>query len=253
MERLPGLGDVPPAPRTPSRQARYLVFGYRGSQGVMLIIGVAFLVIGLVVTTALCWGLPVDAAIAFSRQQTVGTILEAELNPHLRINKRRPTLVRFRYEADGTPWEGETNTFKVRPGQTGTVVIEYSGFNPAWGRLEGDTYSSFGLMGLVALLFPVLGAVIASAAVRSNRREIRAFTHGRPALARVTYRGQDHSTSVNGRHPFLMRWEFHTERGNFQGSITSMKLLDIKAFGDAGEVVVLYDEADPRINTLFVP
>ena len=32
-----------------------------------------------------------------------------------------------------------------------------------------------------------------------------------------------------------------------------MNLLDLKAFGEAKEVVVLYDPADPRCNTLFVP
>lgn len=253
MDRLPGLNEVPPAPRTPSPEARHLVFGYRGSQGVMLIVGIGFLAIGLLIATVFCWGLPVDAAIALSGREATGTILSAETDHSVAVNGRRPTTVRFEYEAGGSRWQGEAVTFSIQPGQTGPVDVEYTSLYPAWGRLSGETYSSFGYLALLSLLFPGIGGLIVHYAVRSNRREIRAFTYGRPVLARVTFRGLDHSTKVNGRHPFLMRWEFRTEAGVFQGSITSLKLLDIKAFGDAEQIVILYDPADPRSNTLYVP
>ncbi len=253
MDHLPGLNEVPPAPRRPSPQARHLVFGYRGSQGALLLIGSVFLVVGLIFTLLFCWGLPVDVAIGLGRREAPGRIVAAELNTRLKINGRRPTKVQFEYEAAGATWTGEANSFHVRPGQTGPVQVEYAALRPAWGRLAGDSYASFGYFGLVALVFPVLGALLARSAVQSNRKEIRAFTLGLPALARVTYKGQDRSVTVNGRHPFLMRCEFQAGGGVFQGSISSMKLQDIKAFGDAGQVVVLYDPADPGCNTLFVP
>lgn len=253
MEHLPGLHEVPPAPRTPSPEARHLVFGYRGKQGVTLVIGGIFLTIGLAFTTLFCWGLPVDIAISLSRKEASGTILSAERSRNMKIAGRRPTVVRFEYEAGGTRWQGESNSLTMLPGETGPVAIEYATMNPAWGRVAGETYSTFGYAGLLSLLFPVLGGALLISAIRSNRREIRAFTNGRPILARVTFRGQDHSTKVNGRHPFLMRWEFRTESGHYHGAISSMKLLDIKAFGDAEQVVILYDPADPRINTLYVP
>jgi hypothetical protein len=230
-----------------------LIFGYRGSQGVRAIIGSAFLVVGLIVATIFCWGLPMDAAIALGSRQAQGTILSADTNLNVKANGRRPTKVRFEYEAGGSRWEGESNTFSVQPGQTGSVAVEYAAINPAWGRLAGETYGTFGYFGLLTLIIPAIGALILAGALRSNRREIRAFTKGRPVLARVTFRGQDHSITVNHRHPFLMRWEFRAETGVFQGSITSLKLLDLKAFGEAEQVVVLYDPADPRVNTLFVP
>jgi len=253
MDHLPALHEVPPAPRTPSAQARYLVFGYRGSQGALLAIGTAFLVMGLLFTTLFCWGLPVDALISLSRREAPGRILAAELNRHLKINGRRPTQVTFEYEAGGLRRTGEANSFRVRPGQTGPLPVEYSSLRPDWGRPEGDSHNPFGYLGLLALIFPGLGGLLARSAVRSNRREIRAFTHGLPALARVSFRGQDLTVTVNGRHPFLMRWEFQAAGGSFRGSISSMKLNDIKAFGDAAQVVVLYDPADPGCNTLFVP
>jgi hypothetical protein len=253
MDHLPGLTEVPPAPRTPSPQARHLIFGYRGSQGAMLFVGIGFLVIGLIFATIFCWGLPVDAAIALSHHETSGTILSAETNRQVKSAGRRPTKVRFQYEAGGTRWEGESNSMDIAPGQTGAVEVEYASMNPAWGRLVGETYSTFGFLGALSLLFPTLGGFIAFFAMRSNRREIRAFTLGSPALARVTFRGQDHSTTINGRHPFLLRWEFMTDRGVYKGSISSLKLLDIKAFGEAEQIVVLYDPTDPKANTLFVP
>jgi len=253
MDRLPGLNEVPPAPRTPSPEASHLVFGYRGSQGVMLIVGIGFLVLGLALSTIFCWGLPVDAAIAVSHQESWGTIVRAETDPKVKVNGRRPTQVRFKYEAGGTQWTGESESLSIRPGQSGPVQVEYATLNPAWGRLTGETYATFGYLGALSLLFPILGGLIAFSAVRSNRREIRAFTRGVPALARVTFRGLDHSTKVNGRHPFLMRWEFMTDKGVYKGSISSLKLVDVKAFGEADQIVVLYDPADPKANTVFVP
>jgi hypothetical protein len=141
----------------------------------------------------------------------------------------------------------------IHPEQTGAIAVEYSSLNPAWGRITGETYSTFGYLGGLSLLFPAIGILLLYLAIRSNRREIRAFTQGRPALARVTFRGQDHSTTINGRHPFLLRWEFQTETGIFRGSISSLKLLDIKVFGEAEQIVVLYDPEDPKANTIFVP
>lgn len=254
MDRLPGLNDVPPAPRTPSAEARHLVFGYRGGQGITLAVGIGFLVIGLVLSAVFCWGLPVDLAIAMSKRETVGTILRAEADLNTRTSGRRPTQVRFEYEGGGSRWQGESSSFEIQPNQSGPVDVEYAGLNPSWGRLEGETYSTFGYLGTLALVLPLLGGLIMSRAIRSNRREIRAFVHGRPALARVTFRGLDHSTAVNGRHPFLMRWEFRTDTGaTVHGSISSMELQDIKAFGEAEQVVVLYDPAEPKNNTIYVP
>lgn len=253
MDRLPGLNDVPPAPRTPSPEARHLVFGYRGNQGIKLIVGIGFLVIGLIIATVFCWGLPMDAAIDLSRRETRGTILQAVTATGARTGSRPPTRVRFQYEAGGTRWTGEAITFAIDHDQTGAIAVEYASLNPAWGRLAGETYSTFGYLGALSLIVPLLGGLIAYFAVRSNRWEIRAFTRGVPVLARVTFRGQDHSTKINGRHPFLLRWEFNTDKGVFKGSISSLQLLDIKAFGEADQLVVLYDPADPRANTIFVP
>jgi hypothetical protein len=99
MNHLPGLHEVPPAPRTPSPEARHLIFGYRGRQGGLLVFGLAFLVFGSIVSAVFCWGLPVDVAIALGTREAPGTIRAAELNLRAKINGRRPTKVRFDYQA----------------------------------------------------------------------------------------------------------------------------------------------------------
>jgi hypothetical protein len=109
-----------------------------------------------------------------------------------------------------------------------------------------------GLFGLLLFLFPAVGGLLVLLAVRSNRREIRAFVHGTPTLARVVYAGDDLSTTVNGRHPYKVAWEFRVEGDVYEGSLTSMKLLELEPFGKAREVAVLYDPADPSCNTLYV-
>ena len=253
--RLPTLQDVPPAPRQPSPAAHRLIFEYRGSQALMLWIGAGLLIMGLGFTTLTCWGLPVDLAIAVGPVRTVGTILSAETNGGLSIGGVHPTHVRYAFESSGTRWEGECDTFGVAPGQRGSIRIEHASFSPDWSRVDGETHANSkpGYWALWILVIPGAGAVALALAVRSNRREVRAFTHGRAALARITFRGVDGSVDFNGRHPFLIRWEFRTENGDVhEGSITSMKLLELEPYAESEELVVLYDPADPRVNTMFV-
>ena len=110
----------------------------------------------------------------------------------------------------------------------------------------------FGYGGLFVLLFPVLGLVLAFFAVRSNRREIRAFVHGEPARAKVVFFGPDRSVQINGRNPFRLAWEFRVAERIFSGSLSSMSMLALEDLGKAEEIVVLYDPADPEVNTVWV-
>ena len=250
MDRLPGLNEVPPAPRTPSEEARFLVLGERGPHGHRKLAGLAALVLGAVLVVVFCWGLPVDVAITLGPRTCGGTLLDAERSPGLLGGS---TKVRFQYEAGGTRWTGEAVSSAIRPGQAGPIEVEYAALNPAWGRPARGTYAPFGYLGGLSLLVPLAGGCLLLAALRGQRRGARVFTHGFPALARVTFRGQDHAVKVDGRHPFLIRWEFMAGDRVCKGSLRSVELLDVKAFGEAEQVVVLYDPADPRANTLFVP
>lgn len=253
--QVPRIDEVPPAPRRPSPRARRLVLGYSGGQGIVLTAGMIILAVGSLLSVIFAWGLPVDVAIALSPAETTGTVLEARMNWNATFDGVHPTTVRYEYEVDGAKWRGGYDALVARPPTGSAIRIEYAAALPGWSRIAGTRRTGFPWF-LVAFImfFPVFGAGMIVRAVRANRREVRAFTLGRPVLARVTFRGQDESTSFNGRHPFMIRWEFRGPGGEvFEGSLTSMRLLELQAFGQADEVVVLYDPTDPRRNALYVP
>ncbi|HEY3448710.1 MAG TPA: DUF3592 domain-containing protein [Myxococcales bacterium] len=254
---VPTLTTVPPAPREPSPVARRLVYGYQGSQFVMLLVGVIFLVIGLAFTGVFCWSLPIDLAIEATGKAYSGVVTKAEPNYHAEVNGEHPIEVSYTYSFDGAQFEGSSSMLgqeylQLQPGST--IDLEVADARPQWSRVKGGTYGFFGYFGAFTLLFPIIGGLFAFLAVRSNRREIRAYREGRPVMARVTYAGLDHSTRLNNRHPFKISWEFKVNgSASYTGSISSMREEDLHAFATAGEIVVLYDPEDPGINTLYVP
>lgn len=252
--RVPRLDEVPPAPRKPSRPARRLVFAYTGAQAVTRAVGVVFLLLGGGFSALLGWGLPVDAAIAVTGARTTGTVLAADVDSSTTFRGRHPANLRYEYEARGATYTGEHQAYVEPPEPGSPIEIQYASAKPEWSRRAGSLYAPLGWLGLVPLVFPILGATLVFRAVRANRREIRAFVHGRPVLARVTYHGEDHSTAVNRQHPTMIRWEFRGPGGEtVRGSLSTMRFQDLEAFGKAVQVVVLYDPAEPGCNTLYVP
>jgi hypothetical protein len=251
------LDVIPSAPRQPGPRARKLIFAYAGAQKVLLIVGVAFLLIGLVMTIPLNWGLPVDFAITFASKRVDATVRGTKENHSVTVNGEHPTIISYEYQIGGAPFRGSSSTRDERilalaqPG--GTIPVETSRLRPGWSRVAGTTYSMLGYLGLLLLLFPGIGAVILIFVIRANRREIRAYRHGVPVVARVVSTGKDYSTSINGQHPFLIRWEFRVGDEIYEGKLSSMSLLAIEDLMDKDEVAVLYDQENPRINTVFLP
>lgn len=246
--QVPRIDEVPPAPRR-------LALGYAGRRGIVLGVGMGFLAIGLLLSVLFAWGLPVDVAIALSPGETTGTVLDARVNRRAKFDGVHPSTVRYEYEVDGVRWRVGYDALIAPPPSGRAITIEYAAALPGWSRIAGTCRTRFPWFVVAfVLFFPVFGAGMIIRSVRANRREVRAFTFGRPVLARVTFRGQDESTALNGRHPFMIRWEFWGPSGEvFEGALTSMKLLELQAFGQADEVVVLYDPTDPRCNALYVP
>jgi hypothetical protein len=250
----PRLDQVPPAPRRPSPLARRLVFAYQGRQAVLRVVGLVFLAAGLAIAVPLGWNLPVDAAIAVSGARTTGILRASERARRERILGQRPWYVVYDYAPGGVPLSVSATVLAEPPAVGAPVEVEYATFRPRWSRVAGAPRNVFGWgWGLAPLLVVALGGWSVLSAVRSNRREVRAFVHGRPVLARVTFRGEDPTVELNRRHPWVIRWEFRSPAGeNVAGSISTMSSADLAPFEGADEVVVLYDPADPRCNALYV-
>jgi hypothetical protein len=110
----------------------------------------------------------------------------------------------------------------------------------------------FGPEALFALLFPLIGVASVVAGVRSNRRAVRAFTHGTPIRARVSFRGPDHSVRINGRNPYKVAWKFQVNGREYSGSLSHMSRSAPDELLEAEELIVLYDPQDPRSNTVWI-
>ena len=113
--------------------------------------------------------------------------------------------------------------------------------------------SVMGWFALFLLVFVLVGLLLLVSAVRSNRREIRAFKHGRATVGRVTRFGPDTSVKVNGRHPTVLAWEFDVAGKAYAGSLSHMDGGVLSPLVAGERVPVVYDERDPAANTIYVP
>lgn len=258
--RAPGgatlLEGIPPAPRVPSPRARSLVYGYRGSQGVKLLIGLIFTAVGTILALTLGWGLPLDLALAVAASRTQATVTGTEIVSNVRVNNAHPTRIKYRFKLGGASYDGASSTLdsSMRKLAVGaSVPVEYLGAAPDVSRVEGTTVAAMGYVGIVVFVFPAVGLVFAIGAWVSNRREIRAFSRGRPVVARITYKGADMNTRVNGRHPFKVEWEFLVDGRPYKGDFSTMERGELAGLVDGEEVAVLYDPASPSVNTIWVP
>ena len=248
--------NVPPAPREPSPRARRLVYRYAGSQFVLLLVGAIFLAIGVPMGAVFCWYVPAEVALDLIGKAGTAQVVSAEIDGRTVINGHNPRRIVFKLEAGGGAVEGDSLSTderfdKLSPGDT--VEVDYVPGHPVWARVRGSRFSLFGYFGLFVLIFPGVGGALLFFAVRSNRREIRAFRFGTPAMAKVTFAGPDTSTTMNGRHPFQVVWSLERNGEKYEGSISSMDPTELEGYAQSQELVVLYDPENPAINTLWVP
>lgn len=243
------LAAVPPPPREPSPRARKLIYAYAGSQAVLLLVGAIFFLVGAPLSLIFCRSLPGELALTVLGTPASATVESTRLQTNVRVNGVHPTEVVFTF--DGHRVESST----LEPGGLGpgaTAAIEYVPGKPEWARLRGGSYGTFPVWVGFVLLFPLVGAVLVAGAVRSNRREIRAFRDGHATSGRVTNVGLDRSVRVNGRHPLKVDWTFEVLGRQFEGSLSSLDPEQLRDFRSGDQVTVLYDPDQPKVNTVWV-
>jgi len=244
------LSVVPPPPRKLSFRSRRLL----KSSPVFLLVGGIFAGVGLVLSLVFCWGLPVDLLLDLDARRITGRVEQSRVNGSVRINSRHPTEVTFTYEVDGRVYQGDSNVLGVDPAALppgAPVELEVVPSKPEWARVVGTTYSTFGYFTLFVLVFPMIGLSLLAFALLSQRRRIRAFVYGRPGLGRVLSLELNHAVRINGRHPYKLVWEFEAEGARYEGSLSSMEREPLETLVQEGHVVVLYDPARPRVNTVY--
>ncbi len=248
-------GLVPPAPREPNEAAKELILGYAGRQKIQLLGGALFLIVSCPMSAVFSLGLPPDLALRAYSHPMKATVTGAHTEGSVEINGVNPTVVAFFWEQAGERREGKT-TFTDKSPQDfppGTVVdAEFFPGVPEWSQVKGGTYSTFGLIGLLTLIFPLAGAGLMFAAVRSNRRERRAWRDGIAVGGAVTRSEEETSHEANGKHPWIVEWEFEVDGQKYEGELTHMKQALLTHFKVGAPVTVLYLRGDPRVNTLWV-
>lgn len=251
----PNLSKVSPPPRQLSPRAKELIARYHGSQWVLLIIGVVFMAMGSVFAVIFGWGVWVDVAIGWSSEVVPAVVSHSELNRSVTINGEHPVRTTFRYTFSGQTYDGSSSAIgdPIRD-MDAEMEVEVAAGHPSWARVRGTRYATFPIwvLGIVGV-FPTVGVLLVFFAVRSNRRETRAYSHGIAALGQVTFAGEDLSTSINGRHPFQVQWSFEAEDGrSYEGSLSHMKREALGPLAGAKEIIVLYDRFEPKSNTVYL-
>jgi hypothetical protein len=223
----------------------------------MLLIGIIFSIVGSAVAIPLDWGLPGELALTLAHREVTAEVVSTSIDYNVRVNGQHPTRIHYRYRDNDVAYDGDSATrdrARIAAAVPGApITVEVARWHPAWSRIAGGSYSLMGLWGLLMLIMPALGITLTFFAVRSNRREIRAFEEGTPILARVSFAGPDTSTTINGRHPHKLVWEFQVDGEVYSGSISCMSLLLIEDLMQKKEIPVLYDPLAPKVNTVWVP
>lgn len=143
--------------------------------GIVALVGLMFLVIGGILATVFCWGLPTDIGIERRPLALVGEVTQVELLPTRRINRKPATRIHYRYVVDGVAYADELLTIDAglidgvkRP--AATVALQVDRQHPERSRIEGTMRAIFGWGGALTLAVPGLGlGLLLTAAVLALR------------------------------------------------------------------------------------
>lgn len=247
---------VPRPPRKPTPLARDLIYGYQGTQSALRLIGVIFLLLGLPLLLFLGDGLLTDFALSVSGESAMATVTGTRVVTSVEVNDEHPIEIKYKYTIAGTDYEGAsyaTGGDVLFEAQTSSSIpIEILSSAPSWSRVKGTTSGKMGFAAIFLFIFPLAGAGMFGAAVRSNRREIRAFRDGIAIKGLVVKRGPDETTEINGKNPHEVVWEFQVDGTNYKGKLSHMNPVVLNQALPDNEVTVLYDARDPRVNTVWI-
>lgn len=205
------------------------------------------LFVGSAMAIPMLWGLPADLLIAVGKVQVPGRLGRTEL-ANYSVNDRRPTRVFYDY--GGRHFQSYSDLLAAPSGTP--LPVEVASAFPTYSRIQGSHRWTLGAWSLFVLLFPGAGVVSVFRAVRSQRRQIRAFVHGAAMVGRITFVGEDALTRINRRHPTAVAWEFSVGGAWFYGRLTSMHRSAFEGLVPEQAVVVLYDQARPASNTIYI-
>ncbi len=149
---------------------------------------------------------------------------------------------------DGRQWNGVSYATGWQPPQGFAVTVEYIADKPEINRIEHTRRKPFGPFGLIAVIFPVLGACCISAGMLKGRKAIRLLSSGRLAGG-VLIRRDVVSDDSDGNVTHKMVFEFQAEDTKTYQVRTHTQ--DAKSLTQARPAPVIYDPAKPSSALLL--
>lgn len=250
-------GPLSETPRPMNERASRLLFWYR--RYAIALIVVSFIVVVPFGGVALffCRRLPDDVRLSWRGAVVEGSVLRTADDPSITVNEQPATLIDFSYSVDGREYVARSSVFDAdaarRVAEAGRVPVQYLPSKPEVARIEGTMLAPGWPVGLVVLPFMVLTLGPLLFVAYSAQRTLRAWRYGVPVQARVTALEERTSTSVNGRHPWVLRWTFEMNDASWTGSLTALSDYELRTYADAKELTVLALRGRPSVNVLYVP
>lgn len=250
--------QIPKAPRSPSAQAKKLIFAFPAGDQIGLIVGGVLLLVGFPVLL-LCASELTDAIRYWTDPIQQKASITKVLEEYTEEGAPRADVL-YRYQQNGQAFEGggtlassKDKPLKVSVG--GEIPIEVSSADPSRSQMPGmDLYSGPIVVGLsLGLPLSLIGLLFVSRAIRARRRRVKAYVYGTPINAKIISVGFDEKVRVGTKHPLFVSWAFEVEGQTYEGFFSSMEEAQIKPLVSSEEISVVYLPQNPKINTLYLP
>ncbi len=165
-----------------------------------------------------------------------------------------------RFRNDEIPIGGEPSP---PPRAVDYIGATYSFRNPLvvfailWSTISGIMLIAFlmsgeGLGVLVPLSFLVIGFTIGSSGVKVAKKRLLAWREGVGAPATVTWIGRDTSYKVNGRSPYMMKYEFAAD-GVMHTGVRKSFNREIKRYALGERIWIVYLPDNPALSAEWPP
>lgn len=208
--------------------------------GFMVQFGAAFFAFGMI----FCWifiglaDVPGTVKLLGDKKQASGVVTSVT-QTSAKENNSRVYQVDYTFtDSDGVARAGSSYSATMVPAVGQTVDIEFAADDPSTHRIVGMRRGEMPLFVLFVVIFPIVGAVVGVAGLRSGRRKLRLLYTGRTARAKLINK-EPTGSSINKRPVYKLTFQFTTPDGR-TGQIYD-KTHETERVEDEPEELVIYD------------
>lgn len=256
---MPALDESLPAPPRPLGHLKALrLFLYRARSSVLFLVGTIFLIVGSVLTVGITGGFWSELAreralLAEGDSASASIVAKRAYN---RSDDSRVYQIEYQFPlSDGRTWTATRDIDQAAWNrlQTGDRLdVRYDRANPDRHQFPDFALpAAMALLGLMPLIFVVLGAFLFRGGLRDVLLPLRLYRTGEATTGRVTGFETVTNERINRRHPVRVLYSFRNGTASeHRGSIKTLDEELLDALLEGMEVTVLYDRHRPELNTM---